>query len=145
MTKLVISVVLLFTSVLCFAGESWKEDMSGAWRLSYTSREGGQTASTDFVVLKTDRKLGSAALQFPYYIVQAKRIGRMDVIGLVLSTDPDGTPRIHWQRFVENGSTIHLDGESNMVLNSEGETLILGGDFEKYEVARMTRLYLLAK
>jgi hypothetical protein len=136
-------VVGILAAVSAFADVNPAGDLSGAWRI--TAKIDGEDKHYDLVLIKTELTVDNGeGASTPYYIVQADGIAGMKVVGASIRKGSDGKRVIEWRRFTKaNGvDGTRLDGEFNMILKVQGDTLILGGDSEEFEIARMTKLPL---
>jgi hypothetical protein len=115
-------------------------NLSGSWTISCKD----PVATYQLAFKPTKLKVGAS--NDSYYRIEGDKLGKMEVVGAYLfkSTHPQnpGYFAIAWHRLVSDlHGGIRLDGESSLILRTEnnGETLILGGDFEKEELCVMTR------
>jgi hypothetical protein len=138
--KLILSVAILIFSSLSIPSNLQERDLSGAWRLTASNQ--GKSVQYDILLIKTSLQPGGD----PFYQVIGY-IFDAELIGLRIRKRPDnGLWHLSWYGFkLPNDSDVdgtRLDGEGNMVLHvlDEDNTLVLGGDSETNELARLTRL-----
>lgn len=135
-------------------------DITGKWKM--TAEDKGKKIDIQFN-LKTEKqkaKLGDAEVEyFPFSDPDAvtKAIGeRNRYLGMFVRrverrnvrnrdgsrTDKENFYVIHWviERTRGDGSKYIYAGENSMVLDQRGNTLIMGGDYEHYELFRLTKL-----
>ncbi|MBI4040338.1 MAG: hypothetical protein HY390_00560 [Deltaproteobacteria bacterium] len=144
MNKFVFSLMLglLMVGSSAFADVDLSGDLSGSWRLTASNRD-GKSLQYDIVVLKTDLKVDGKE---PYYSVSGD-VGGMKTVGLSIN-ERSGKKYIRWIRLASPNSDAEgtrLDSEFNMVLKTEADILVLGGDHEEHERVRMTKYPYLSK
>ena len=129
---------LVSATSTAFAAIDPTGDLSGAWTMTFKHEP---ASKFDFVMIKTDLTVKKPdGTTGPYYIVQAESLGGMKVIGASIRKNAKGLNVIDWRRFaVQGDKNVLLDSEFSLILGTEDDTLILGGDHEQTEVARMTK------
>ncbi|HLB59519.1 MAG TPA: hypothetical protein VJL87_05505, partial [Bdellovibrionota bacterium] len=123
-----------------------KDDLSGGWRIDCKDEgKGNGINAVEFLATKTSIKASySQGKQVVYSLLFQNPRGEDFWFPFFAFTtlEHGGKKSIVWYQTEMDlyKKAIELDGESSLILGVQGDTLILGGDFEEEELCRMTRI-----
>lgn len=128
--------LLISSFILSITSLSWADtadlDLAGKWSFNYTHPEDQERAPEYLELTATDIKSEGGQT---VYMVNGY-VNNERVWGAYIEYY-EGSPYIAWIFYDDDG----YDYEYTMVLSSSDGHLSLGGDFENYELATMTRGY----
>ena len=141
--KFMLSLLMTLFSSSLLADVDLNSDLSGIW--SFTASHQGKQHSYDIVVIKSELKLNTDHSEKAKIFYQVSgTIPGMNIVGLSID-ERDGKKYLQWLRLEKhkNIQGTHLVSSFNLIMKKEGDSLVLGTDYEDYEIARLTKTSIL--
>ena len=143
--KFMLSLLMTLFSSSVLADVDLNSDLSGLW--SFTASHQGKQHRHDLVVSKSELKFNTEHSEKDKFIYQVSgTIPGMNIVGLSID-ERDGKKYLQWLRLENHKSKqgTRFGSTFNLIIKIEGDSLVLGTDYEDSEIARLTKTPLLIK